>query len=153
MKTKMYLLLAVFTLTTISGAVAQQTNEKPKKYTISVEEKAKKETEKMKRELSLTEKQATEINEINLKYAQQRKNELDKLRAKGKTSNSTLTEAEHQKLKEELKLQGELRSGEVRKILNEPQLQKYAKKHDKMEKSKKQKNKKSKKVAILSDFE
>ncbi len=114
MKTKMKLLLMVLLMGTTMSLSAQG------QKTLTSEDKAKKETEKMTKDLSLTSDQQAKIQAINLKYAKQRDEVMSKQKAEGK-----MTDAEKQQVKENAQKSVSAQEAEFKSVLTADQYQKY----------------------------
>lgn len=150
MKTKVNLLLAVCVLLFSTSLSAQTTNERSKMKNMTIEERANFETEKMKNELALTQDQVSKIKEINLKYAKQRNNEVNKLKEQGKTTHTVLLDSEHENMKTIFAQQQNEKNKELRAILTPNQYESYVEKYTKM---KNERDSKKKEAKMLIDFE
>ncbi len=95
----------------------------------TVEERAKKQTERMKEKLGLTEDQAKTVYDINLKYAKEDEKKFSK------------KEQERQKRMEEFKISQAQKDAELKKVLNAEQYDKFQKQKGEMKKKKAKKGK------------
>lgn len=149
MKTKANLLVLMCMLLISPALLAQTSTEKTRIKNMTLQERANHETDKMKRELSLTSDQEAKIREINMKYAQQRNNEVNKLKNQGKNSNTVLLETERENMKNIFMQQQNEKNNELRNVLTTSQYNMYMEHYNKSEKDKKNRNQ----AKMLIDFE
>jgi len=111
-KIALFLMLTVF----ISGSVFAQQRQRS-----TPEERAKRQTETLVKELKLTKEQETKVYEINLKYAQPR------------TDSST--PADREKRREEMRKSMDERDAAIKEVLTDDQKVKYEKHAKEMQKN------------------
>ena len=114
------ILFSIFTLLFVCIAVSTQAQPQHKKF--NAEDMSKMQTEMMKKELNLSDKQTTEVSAINLKFAkkmdEQRKN----------------SDGDREAMHEEMEAMQEERNAELKKVLTEEQYEKMLAKEEEMKK-------------------
>ncbi len=129
MKTKIQLLLVALFMGVAVNVYAQQQLPAQAK-TITPEQIAQKETDRMTQDLSLTSEQQTKVHAINLKYAQQRSKVME---AYPKTS-TPLNEEQRDQLKLDAKKSIASQQAELKGVLTADQYQKMVSKADALQK-------------------
>lgn len=104
---KKIVLLLTIALFAISGFAQQRQRATP-------EDRAKKQTEAITKELNLSDSQKEKVYEINLKYINSTQNRLSK-------------DSDRQKMREEFEKQQKSKDAEIKALLNEDQQKKYDK--------------------------
>lgn len=116
MKTKIQFMLIVF----LCGLAINLSAQKGSGKSFSAEDIAKKETEMMTKNLSLTSDQQTKVEALNLKYAQQGEAAMQKMKSGQKP-----TEEQKSQYKEEFKKTEDAKEAELKEILTTDQYNKY----------------------------
>ncbi len=119
MKTKIQLLFVAL-LMGVTVSVSAQSQVPAQQKTITPEQIAQKETERMTQNLSLTSDQQAKVQAINLKYAQQR----SKVMAAHPRTGTPLTEQERAQLKADAQKSIASQQAELQSVLTADQYQK-----------------------------
>ncbi len=115
------ILFSIFTILFVSLTVSA--NAQPQHKEFNAEDMSKMQTERMKEELNLSDKQTTEVGAINLKFAQK----MDEQR-----KNSS---GDRESMREEMETMREERNAEMKKVLTEEQYEKMLKNEEEMMKN------------------
>ncbi len=115
------ILFSIFTILFVSMALTA--NAQPQHKEFNAEDMSKMQTERMKKELNLSDKQTTEVSAINLKYAQ-------KMKEQRKNSSG-----DRESMREEMETMREERNAEFKKVLTEEQYEQMLKNEEEMRKN------------------
>ncbi len=115
------ILFSIFTILFVSLALTA--NAQPQHKEFNAEDMSKMQTERMKKELNLSDKQTTEVSAINLKYAQ-------KMEEQRKNSSG-----DRESMREEMETMQEEKNAEFKKVLTEEQYEQMLKNEEEMRKN------------------
>ncbi len=115
------ILFSIFTILLVSFAISTKAQPQHKKF--NAEDMSKMQTEMMKKELNLSDKQTTEVSAINLKFAkkmdEQRKN----------------SEGDREAMHKQMETMQKERNAELKEVLTDEQYEKFLKKEEEMRKN------------------